>query len=824
MLRENESIPEEQFNLDVEEQRRLEDLVEQEAERVKAEIEQDVIEKCYLRDLVKRECWDSVMIKCRSIKAFHSEMTVKNYPLNERTEKELEDLHRVQNLRKIEKAACRLRKSSSEQKEEREEEGHEAESAALSGSFSAELGYSSPYIYNQFSLQTIEQRINQIILLQDVIYSIKMAFNSDFEALHRRKVQELKRLQGRNKQIRDIMLELDIKQKLLDTSLTDGEWPERLLTVDDSEIKAEKCLNPEQKKQEERQRLEESCLTAQVDDSRERALDEMMEGVLEVKKGNILKMEIPPPEFVLTKPDIQWSEEEKNVYKEYERNMKDLSDKKEKYKRTLEIEMKKLQESIKDATEKFDKTLMTLYERKLKCTVAIYQEELKITYLADSVLTVEEMNNQERELRLKLERMLAHKMKTEEDLNRYKDEVDQCQYEYDSIVAEDKVLDQEFRRGFTDLPNRVNDQLYKLFKRRPRVQRLRAQTENATNLFKEHHLNASQAPDGFSQMLKAMEELDAPENMPEEINLSIWERFCFVRKTKVESEQTIKMKAQDLAEMQAFLKRREDEDNAAQEEINKIFETLQSLQKKRNQHLTNTPVQLVLKQGQLGMSTADRTADRAGSDFLLLHNSVVDDFRKNSRMLGKQKVASMEARSTVHKYIIQLEWEHRVLNKKIEDSNDKKRDIKMFRLTEEQQDMRHRSKKDQNACMLEKISTLEINIAFMKKSHERSIQQRMKKCEQINKKIKTEQISAALELELSHLRVSVAEMRHIYEASAAEENEAAEREDRYQEVIQKCNLEDLARAQSEYLDVLCKEVERLERKNFPSFDQLKHNS
>ncbi|MEQ2168707.1 hypothetical protein GOODEAATRI_017609, partial [Goodea atripinnis] len=156
-------------------------------------------------------------------------------------------------------------------------------------------------------------------------------------------------------------------------------------------------------------------------------------------------------------------------------------------------------------------------------------EELKITYLADSVLTVEEMNNQERELRLKLEHML------------------------------------------------------------------RAQTENATNLFKEHHLNASQAPDGFSQMLKAMEELDAPENMPEEINLSIWERFCFVRKTKVESEQT---------------------------------------------------------------------------------------------MLGKQKVASMEARSMVHKYIIQLEWEHRVLNKKIKDSNDKKRDIKMFRLTEEQQDMR----------------------------------------------------------------------------------------------------------------------------------------
>lgn len=49
---------------------------------------------------------------------------------------------------------------------EEEEEGQEAESAAVMGSFSAQLGYSNPYIYSQFSLGTTEQRINQIVLLQ----------------------------------------------------------------------------------------------------------------------------------------------------------------------------------------------------------------------------------------------------------------------------------------------------------------------------------------------------------------------------------------------------------------------------------------------------------------------------------------------------------------------------------------------------------------------------------------------------------------------------------------------------------------------------------
>ncbi len=43
--------------------------------------------------------------------------------------------------------------------------------------------------------------------------------------------------------------------------------------------------------------------------------------------------EIPPPEFVLTKPGNNWSEEEKKVYKEYEKKAKDLSEEKEKYKK-----------------------------------------------------------------------------------------------------------------------------------------------------------------------------------------------------------------------------------------------------------------------------------------------------------------------------------------------------------------------------------------------------------------------------------------------------------------------------------------------------------
>ncbi|KAM7408596.1 hypothetical protein PAMA_002353 [Pampus argenteus] len=642
MIRENEKAPEnerlelQEFNLDVEEQKRLDAMVEQEVTRVRNEIELEILEKFYLRDVFKRECWDSMKVKGRAVKAFHSEHEVKNYPLKERTEKDLGDLRRVANMRMLEKAACtqitkeKSSNTTSVKEQEPREQGHEAESVAVTGSYSTQLGCSNPYLYNQFSLQTTEQKINQIILLQDTVYRVKTAFNAEFDAVHRQKVQEHSRIRDRNKQIREIMAELEMNEKLWEPNLDNSEWPERLFTVDDSEIKAEKYLDPEQKIEVEMKLAEQRRLAAKGDDSREKALDDMMDGVLEVKKEGFLKVEIPPPEFVLTKPDIQWSEEEKKVYKEYEKKSKELSAEKEKYKKSLETEMKKLQVSTKDATEKFDETLKKLFEKKIICEMAIYQEELKITYLVYSVHMEEVMRNREVELKLKLEKMLAYKDEIEEEVKKHEREVDLFHETYDSILAEDKVLDKEFRKEFFDVPRHVVDHLYKLFRRRPRVQKMRTQTDNNQNPFKQQSLCGSLAPDQLGNMLMAMEELDAQKNMPEGLNPMIWERFCLVRRTKVESEQKVRVKALALAEMQSFLQKRRDEDKDAQQEIKNLTDQLESLHKDKYRFLRDIMVQVLLKQGQVEVSHTDFTPDY--SDSLLLHRTVVEDLNRTIRV------------------------------------------------------------------------------------------------------------------------------------------------------------------------------------------------
>ncbi|KFQ69352.1 WD repeat-containing protein 96, partial [Phaethon lepturus] len=666
MMHENDQVPDiekleqQEFNLDIEEQERAQAEAEQEVARVRKEIEKENLVNCYLQDVIKHECWDAMCVKGRAVKCFHMACEVKNYPLKEYSEEELETLEKVLRLKKIETADLKVQKENLESEVILSKEGEKAEevmaddsaSYCLIGSLSSQYGGDTSILYHQWDLHTREQKVNQIVLLKDIIYKVKTAFNKEFDIVARQKEQEIARVKERNLRIREILAQLDLQMEVWEPALTDDEIPERALTVQDSEIKVEKYLTQqEREKAEMLAKLEmERCLAA-MDNERLRALNDMMGGVLEVKKEDILKMDIPPPPFV-SKPEHVWSDEEKNIFREHEKKVKELNEEKEKYRRALENELKKLEASIRETTQNFDETVCKLSERKVKLEMVIYQEELKIVNLVYALLLDEELSTRETGLHNFL-------MKKEKEKN----------------------LECSFTKEFADVPANLLDELFQLYKHRPKTPMTEKCLDTA-NPYGECSGSAEGYKDALTLLMKAMDELDSPEHMPYGLDPSMWERFCLSRRNKMESEELVKWKALTLAEMQAFLQRRMDDNEEIESEIEDIFQELTWLQEEKMKLQLNLTVQFLLKQGQVELES---TEIPDYTDAILINKSVIEELNCSIMAQGKKKIASMVECKDFSKGIFQLEWEHKKMRMQIEDLQQKARDIVTLPISKDRQ-------------------------------------------------------------------------------------------------------------------------------------------
>lgn len=98
-----------EFYLDLDELDQLHKETDQEIANIKETTELQDLAKLYIRETIKKECWDKMAVKGRGIEAFNSNLLVENYALKERSREEMLRLERVQMIRKIEIDAQKVR-------------------------------------------------------------------------------------------------------------------------------------------------------------------------------------------------------------------------------------------------------------------------------------------------------------------------------------------------------------------------------------------------------------------------------------------------------------------------------------------------------------------------------------------------------------------------------------------------------------------------------------------------------------------------------------------------------------------------------------------
>ncbi|XP_037660766.1 cilia- and flagella-associated protein 43 isoform X2 [Choloepus didactylus] len=842
MMEENETLPkiakleQQEFGLDLEELERLYDESEEEVTKIRKDVEMDNLAKRYLTDLIKEECWNSMAVKGRALKCFHIPYVVDNFPLKERTAEELKELERVLQQKRIEEECLKLRKDIIEvqsavtlvKKHHEEEDEEEEENKAvkdtnlpnyLLGSLSTDFGVDTSLLSSQLELHSREEKINQIILLKDIIYRVKTIFNNEFDAAYKQKEFEIARVKERNERIEEIILDLELEENVWQPEFEDCEKPERTLVVEDKEIKASKHVNMWQKAKAELTvtREMERWLSSHSTDVRRRALMDMMGGVLEVKKEDILRMVIPQPDF-MAKPDALWSEEERKQFREYEKKVKELNEERDKYRKSLEAELKKLQNSIQESTQNFDEYLKRLFDRRVKAEMVVNQEELKINNLVFSLLLDEELNTREICLNNYLARKQEEKMQTSEAIQKARENLDVYRESYDNLLAEDKVLDRSFKKEFSEIPSQQVDILYKLFKRRPRIQKHKTHADVASiDPFGERPGSGKLSNNAFAQLMKAMDELDNIHNMPEGLDPLVWDHFCMTRRAKVENEQKVKQKAAGLMEMLAFLRKRIEDDEKVQQDIEKVFHELTLLQEEKVGFQLNLTIQILLKQGQVELDNFQLLLEY--SDAILINRNIIEDLNAVIRTQGQKKVTSMMESKEVHKGIFQIEWEHKKMEMEMEDLNQKAWDIQMLFFSRDRQKFLNEPNYENLIAI--QIVIMEQTIAVLEKTHKKNVENCKKLLKKLGKTSNQKDVANyTLSCNLREELVAVSERRDICNAIGSTLTCEKIAKERYENMMQQQKLTNISRQQAEQISILQAEVERLRMKTFPAFAQM----
>ncbi|KAL3319726.1 Cilia- and flagella-associated protein 43 [Cichlidogyrus casuarinus] len=599
------------------------------------------------------------------------------------------------------------------------------------------------YLHDQLDLSSREKQIEQIVLMKSIVHQLKEKFNSIWKQLYGRKEQDLARIRERQMKVASIVDDLKffwkdenkVKMMVFGTTNCDKimqlvefnskEQPEKLLQVKDEEIKVKKYYTAEQlaemnaKKKEEEERLRLQAL----DNWRERGLEDMMGGVLEVRREDELKKDITKPVFIqLNKPENEWTDEENVEYNEYLEKCRLWEEERDKHKKFLEAEAKRILQTIEDIKGKFNELFLDLFNQWIQYHSAILHEEFKIERLQRNLLNLELVRFKIYLITDRKSKARERVLKAGEIQREARQLLDKVQEDYDILVAEDKLLEKSFKKDFSDVTPHILDFLSKSLKKRPKrlfgmkgivpkahtaksseqgeddtksvvsVVEDRNRDEIVLSIMENPYIDIS-VSNLLSENLRkqqldsALKELDHENNYKTELSSmdpKLWSRFCEYRKRKILLEADIKKMALTLAEMQSFINQQTENGrklNGVMTSLDKEFNEAREMEDRLE---TDLELHILVKQGLLEVDP--RTFDSCIPECdgaVLVKRTEIEDLNAKIIELGDVKLDHLSKKKELNRKFNALEWELKNMLMQYQDLRTKKSDIQHFRITTE---------------------------------------------------------------------------------------------------------------------------------------------
>ncbi|GMF09329.1 unnamed protein product [Phytophthora lilii] len=768
------------------------------------------------------------------------------------------------------------------------------------------------FVYHPVAVRTRKQALVQIHLLGSYARALQSAFNTEFQDLVRQKENTMEQIEAKNARIVEITTELNTSSSAGD--LFRPKWaPEEkadyILKVSPEEMTQKPYETAERRKQREREAQEaaEREKARKKDDVGGRALMDMMDGTLEVKKDPLAAQELVKEAWMLTIPPEEMTAEEKKLVAQFEAAQAKFEEEREKYRKSLDLELRKTRGEVIDHCRIFDDKLRALRDRYMATRRTVLAQELHQLRLAEELMAREQLELESERLENEARTMQEKEARAQTESDRFAAQLEACREDLHRATEEDKLLEKTFVRELEKMVQSSSSagggtptastsqlespefikQLVELYrKRKPddlalvrdgasghdsikrttstgvtatrakttAKQRLLAESagegsssralllkqassknnvvELETNLdpfqhldnqHHEHSRRGSISAVGTGSQKFEVVPLDYVADRPEGVLVEdrIWRALNALRGKKILAEHAVREKAELLTLAKTVSDELRTKLSDLQRQRRKQQRDREALAERRTALMESAPLLVRIKQGQ------DETpVGGGGDDALLVARTSVEALNDVIQLHGKDQVGILGRIRDFRKSINVMEWEHALLELQARDMDERYTDIQLLRVTKDLQELFHTG--DTSHKQKREAAMLEAKLAHLGRHHQATLLKLERTGSQLERQLRDrERENRNFQQQVAQLETQVQIREDILASrtSAAKRQQAAggggDRGDaaRLKAIAVRRKLVDLAKAQTDEIEYLRLELDKMRRRTFPSFAQ-----
>ncbi|KAJ8681900.1 hypothetical protein QAD02_017692 [Eretmocerus hayati] len=510
-------------------------------------------------------------------------------------------------------------------------------------------------------------------------YKLKKYFNEEFDSIRLFKCKILEKSIERLQMIKKYQNELTtffgistVTSELIRILWHSEKIPERMVMIMEEDILTNDECDSRQEFRDDGVVVFETVNTFYTEELRRFRrvkLEEMMDGLLEVRWEDEIKRDVPKPKCLLLKKPSDYTEKDIQAVNLYNNKVEKLKHEREKYKNHLKSEISSLESSINNDLEDFNQKMQELSLKKIIMKAAVLQEfflfmnkrrentlytrgvEL-ISVIMAKDLEVLELKSQE----------LMNKIATIESI------VVELKSKFESLLKRDKSHESKFRNEFVDLKQPMVEHLLRQYKRRPRIGQITC-TSLTCLIETVKCLTSSKKsailPREYLDFLRGMDALDVmPNNLPPQIEISHWQSLCKLRRNRVEIEIKMRAAALELNETEQTLVHLQKLSSSTQSQVFSLRNTSEEEKIKLTTLLENPNVQLVLKTAQVEIPILGNVTDY--DNVVVVPCQRLLDLNNEILREGERKIRIMRSFVSLKNAILTRDWKNRCLSKNLE--------------------------------------------------------------------------------------------------------------------------------------------------------------